>query len=106
MNLAQRKDDIVRLHHHPAVHAALSRKRREEAPRPVVPAPRLGGEAVFRQDELVAERVGDVGAGVVGEAKLLRRLQPLLAGLDARAHLGGGEQALQYLHRLDDEQDA
>ena len=104
--LAQREDDVVRLHHHPAIHAAFGRQGREEAPRPVVPASRLRGEAVFCQDELVAERIGDVGARVVGEAQLLRRLQPSLAGLDSRAHLGGGKQALQDLHRLDDEQDA
>ena len=104
--LAQREDDVVRFHHHPAVHAALGCERREEAARPVVPAAGLRGVAVFRQDRLVAERVGHVRAGIVGEAEPLRRGESPLAGLDARAHLGGREQALQNLHRLHDEQDA
>ena len=62
--LAEGADDVAAVYHHGAVDAVVVALREEEAGRPVVPAAGLVGVAVFGDDRVFAELVGDVGAGL------------------------------------------
>ena len=71
----------------------------------MVPTAGFGGVAIFGENRLAAEAVGDVAAGFAGEAERLGGSEFLFGGLDTAAQFGARKQALQDLHQLNNHED-